>query len=227
MPNAQPAAVLFDMDGTLIDSEHYWLTSELELAKATGALWTEQDGIELIGMSLYDSTEVIKRKLGLEEETGAIIERLTDSVVSQLKGEIPWRPGAHELLTELRQRGIKTALVTMSMRRMAVAVAERAGEDAFDIIVAGDDVVNGKPHPEAYLLAAKLLGVDIEHCIAFEDSISGLHSAEASGAIAIGVPNIVQLADKPGRIIWPTLQGVSTDDLIDFYRKQRKTHVDN
>jgi HAD superfamily hydrolase (TIGR01509 family) len=178
-------------------------------------------------MSLYDSTEVIKRKLGLSEDTEIIIDRLTDSVVSQLKGDIPWRPGAHELLMELRQRGIKTALVTMSMRRMALAVAERAGANAFDIVVAGDDVTNGKPHPEAYLKAAKLLGVDISHCIAFEDSISGLHSAEASGALAIGVPNIVQLAEKPGRIIWPTLQGVSTDELIDFYRKQRTSNDGN
>jgi beta-phosphoglucomutase-like phosphatase (HAD superfamily) len=109
----------------------------------------------------------------------------------------------------------------MSMRRMALAVAERAGESVFDVVVAGDDVIQGKPHPEAYLKAAELLGVDIRDCIAFEDSVTGLRSAEASEAIAVGIPNIVQLEQKPGRHIWQTLEGVTFDHLIDFYKEQR------
>jgi HAD superfamily hydrolase (TIGR01509 family) len=221
MPNLQPAAVLWDMDGTLIDSEHYWMNSEQELAKSAGAVWTAEDGMNLIGMSLYESTRVIKQKLGLSEEPEQIIENLTDSVISQLGSPMPWRPGAIELLLELKSRGIKCALVTMSMRRMALAVAERAGDSIFDIVVAGDDVVHGKPHPEAYLKAAELLGVDIRDCIAFEDSVTGLRSAEASEAIAVGVPNIVQLEQKPGRHIWQSLEGVTVDNLIDFYREQR------
>ena len=126
-----------------------------------------------------------------------------------------------ELLGELKSRGIKCALVTMSMRRMALAVAGRAGESVFDVVVAGDDVIHGKPHPEAYLKAAELLGVDIHDCIAFEDSVTGLRSAEASEAIAVGIPNIVQLEQKPGRHIWQTLEGVAVDHLIDFYKEQR------
>ena len=221
MPNLQPAAVLWDMDGTLIDSEHYWMNSEQHLAKSTGAIWTAEDGMNLIGMSLYDSTRVIKQKLGLSEEPELIIENLTDSVISQLGSPMPWRPGAIELLLELKSRGIKCALVTMSMRRMALAVAERAGESVFDVVVAGDDVTHGKPHPEAYLKAAELLGVDIRDCIAFEDSVTGLRSAEASEAIAVGIPNIVQLEQKPDRHIWQTLEGVTVDHLIDFYKEKR------
>ena len=227
MSNAQLAAVLFDMDGTLIDSEHFWLQSEQQLAATTGTVWTEQDGVNLIGMSLYDSTRIIKQKLKLPESQDEIIEKLTDSVIGQLQGELPWRPGALELLHELKARGIKTALVTMSMRRMALAVAAKAGEGSFDLVIAGDDVTHGKPHPEPYLKAAEVLGVDIRHCIAFEDSISGLHSAEASGAIAVGVPNIVQLAEKPGRVIWPTLKSITVDRLIELHQEKRAKNEDH
>jgi HAD superfamily hydrolase (TIGR01509 family) len=217
----KPAAVLWDMDGTIVDSEHYWLSSEQELAASAGKIWTEQDGINMIGMSLYDSSRLIKQKLDLELETDEIIDRLTNSVISKLDRSLPWRPGAKELLKAVRDAGIPTALVTMSMRRNADAVVARMGFDAFDEIIAGDQVAHGKPHPEPYLKAAEKLGVNIEHCIAFEDSISGLHSAEASGAIAIGVPNLVQIPNRPGRILWPTLTGVTVADLQEIYRERR------
>ena len=175
----------------------------------------------MIGMSLYDSSRLIKQKLDLELETDEIIDRLTNSVISKLDRSLPWRPGAKELLKAVRDAGIPTALVTMSMRRNADAVVARMGFDAFDEIIAGDQVAHGKPHPEPYLKAAEKLGVNIEHCIAFEDSISGLHSAEASGAIAIGVPNLVQIPNRPGRILWPTLTGVTVADLQEIYRERR------
>lgn len=217
----KPAAVLWDMDGTLVDSEHYWLSSEQDLAASVGAVWTEQDGLNLIGMSLYDSSRLIKQKLSLEISTSEIIERLTNSVISKLDGALPWRPGAESLLREIRSASIPTALVTMSMRRNANAVVSRMGFDAFDLIIAGDEVENGKPHPEPYLKAAAKLGVAIEDCIAFEDSISGLLSAEASGAIAIGIPNLVQIPERPGRNLWPTLTGVSVANLENIYLEKR------
>ena len=216
----KPAAVLWDMDGTLVDSEHYWLSSEQELASSVGATWTEQDGINLIGMSLYDSSRIIKQQLGLEISTDQVIETLTKSVISKLDKQLPWRPGARELLIDLKQQDIPTALVTMSMRSNAEAVVSRLGFEGFDLIVAGDEVAMGKPHPEPYLKAARELGVDIQKCIAFEDSVSGLLSAEASGAIAIGVPNLVRLPQKPGRIVWPTLKGVTVQKLIETYQEK-------
>lgn len=217
----KPAAVLWDMDGTLVDSEHYWLSSEQELASSVGAVWTEQDGLNMIGMSLYDSSRLIKQKLNLEISTHEIIDRLTNSVISKLDSSLPWRPGAEQLLRATKAAGIPTALVTMSMRRNAEAVVSRMGFDAFDLIIAGDEVEHGKPHPEPYLKAAEKLGVEIHDCIAFEDSISGLHSAEASGAIAIGIPNMVQIPERAGRILWPTLVGVSVTDLENIYRGKR------
>lgn len=218
-----PQAVLFDMDGTLIDSEHSWLSAERDLAATTGSTWTEQDGMGLIGMSLYDSARILRQRFKLTLSLDEIIEQLTDNVVGKLAEGVPWRPGALELLQLLREANVKTALVTMSMRRMALAVAGSAPFDAFDVVIAGDDVSKGKPDPEAYLAAASALQVDITQCIAFEDSISGLHSAEASGAVAIGVPNLVTLPAKEGRIIWPTLRSVSLDDLRQVLAESRNS----
>jgi HAD superfamily hydrolase (TIGR01509 family) len=213
-----PAAVLWDMDGTLIDSEPYWMKSEGSFAKANNSNWTEQDGLSLVGMSLYDSSKIIKERVGSDLEPEQIIQKLTDDVSAQLKQEIFWRPGARDLLLLLRKKKVKTALVTMSMHRMAKQVADSIGFDAFDVIVAGDDVRHGKPHPEPYLKAAELLGVKPEDCVAFEDSLTGLRSAEAANTKAVGVKNIVEIPIEPGRVIWPTLEGVSMADLRRLFK---------
>lgn len=208
-----PFAVLWDMDGTLIDSEHHWLSSEQELAEEHGVSWTPEDGLDLVGMSLFDSSVIIKKKLSSELSSEEIIDTLTEMVIGKLSGHLPWRPGALELLRELKEAGIKTALVTMSMHRMARRVADSAGFEAFDVVVAGDDVKFGKPHPEPYLKAAELLGVNPADCVAFEDSKTGLTSAELAGTKAIGIPNVVNIPNQAGRIIWPTLADVKLADL--------------
>lgn len=208
-----PAAVLWDMDGTLVDSEHYWLSSEKALAEEHNATWTQQDGFDLIGNSLYESSKIIKAKIGSSMDTEAIVQHLTDSVSAKLAVEIPWRPGAQELLRELKRKKIKTALVTMSLHRMAEQVVNRIPFDAFDVIIGGDDVVRGKPFPDPYLKAAEALGVRPEDCVAFEDSNTGLRSAEAAGTKAVGIPNFVEIPMIPGRILWTTLEGVRVKDL--------------
>lgn len=213
-----PRAVLWDLDGTLIDSEPYWMKSEIELANRHGAEWTEEDGKSLVGMALKDSTRLMGERFGVELDTDSVINELTDSVTAQLRREIPWRPGAQELLRELRRRGVKTALVTMSLRRMALQVVEAIPFDAFDLVVAGDDVVHGKPHAEPYLKAASLLGVDPKDCVAFEDSISGILSAEAAGTKAVGIPNVVIIPSNPDRILWETLEGKRLKDLKQLFR---------
>jgi HAD superfamily hydrolase (TIGR01509 family) len=133
--------------------------------------------------------------------------------LSQLEQSIPWRPGARELLLLLRENNVKTALVTGSMHRMAEQVANQIGFQAFDVIVGGDDVVKGKPHPESYLMAAQMLGVDPTECVAFEDSLTGITAAEAAGTKAVGIPHIVEIPASEGRILWPTLVDVSMNDL--------------
>jgi HAD superfamily hydrolase (TIGR01509 family) len=208
-----PSAVLWDMDGTLIDSEPYWLASESAFAEAHDSNWGHDDGLGVIGMSLYESSKLLKERVGSSLETQEIIDQVTDGVLLRLEKEIPWRPGARELLKLLRDNNIKTALVTGSMHRMAQKVVEQIGFDAFDVILGGDDVVRGKPHPESYLTAAKMLGVDPANCVAFEDSLTGITAAEAAGTKAVGIAHIVEIPMSEGRILWPTLEGVSLEDL--------------
>lgn len=208
-----PAAVLWDMDGTLIDSEPYWLASESAFAAAHDSTWGQDDGLGVIGMSLYESSKLIKERVGSSLEPQQIIDQITDGVLSQLERSIPWRPGARELLKLLRDNNVKTALVTGSMHRMAKKVADQIGFEAFDVIIGGDDVVMGKPHPESYLKAASILGVDPTHCVALEDSLTGITAAEAAGTKAIGIAHIVAIPAAEGRILWPTLEGVEMDDL--------------
>jgi HAD superfamily hydrolase (TIGR01509 family) len=189
------------------------MKSEIELAARHGASWTEEDGKSLVGMALKDSTRLMGERFGVELDPDQTISDLTDSVTALLRQDIPWRPGAQELLRELRKKGVKTALVTMSLRRMAVQVVEAIPFHAFDVIVAGDDVIHGKPHAEPYLKAAALLGLDPRDCVAFEDSISGILSAEAAGTKAVGIPNVVTIPRNPDRILWDTLEGKTLKDL--------------
>ena len=125
----------------------------------------------------------------------------------------PWRPGARELLTEIRDAGIPTGLVTMSIRRMAEHVAGQLGFVGFDVVVSGDDVTHSKPHPEPYLRGAELLGVNPAHCVAIEDSQPGVASAVASGAVVIGVPFMVPISESPDHTLWPTLAGRGLADV--------------
>ena len=206
-------AVLFDMDGTIIDSEPYWLASEQALAAEHDGVWTANDGLGVIGKDLDESAKVFKDTTKITLEIDEIKNSLSSAVQDKLAKVVPWRPGAQELLLELRNRKVKTALVTMSLRRMAQQVVDAIPFDAFDVIVAGDDVTRGKPHPEAYEKAAALLGFHPSKCIAFEDSSTGLTSAESAGTYAIGIPNIIEIPAKPGRILWPTLEGVTYKQL--------------
>lgn len=212
---ARPAAVLWDMDGTLVDTEPYWLTAETELVHAWGGDWSIDDGLSLVGSSLERSSLIIASR-GVELEPQEIIQVLTDRVIAQLADEVPWRPGARDLLVELQEAGIATALVTMSIRRMADYIAAAAGFPAFDIVIAGDEVINGKPDPEPYLRAAQALGVDPTDCIAIEDSEFGVASAVASGATTVAVPLHVPLPPSPAYTLWESLHGRTLQDLVEL-----------
>jgi HAD superfamily hydrolase (TIGR01509 family) len=194
------------------------MRSERELAAKHDAVWSEEDGKALVGLSLTASSKIYKDKLGLEITSEEIIEEWTTSVTDGLKQEIIWRPGAKELLKDLRRRGIKTALVTMSLRSMALQVVDAIDFEAFDVVVAGDDVIHGKPHAEPYLKAAQLLGVHPAECVAFEDSISGILSAEAAGTKAVGIPNVMMIPAREDRILWDTLEGKTIKDLRNLFK---------
>jgi HAD superfamily hydrolase (TIGR01509 family) len=207
-----PSAVLWDMDGTLVDSEPYWIEAETDLIHSFGGDWSHEEAMQLVGSGLWHSARIIQAK-GVTLSEDEIIDRLTDRVIERLTERVPWRPGARQLLTAVREAGIPTALVTMSISRMAHHVADRVGFDAFDAVVAGDEVTHAKPHPEPYLRGAQLLGVDIARAVAIEDSSTGVASALASGATVIGVPFLLDLNDSGAHALWDTLDGRGVDDL--------------
>lgn len=213
MTHALPAAVLWDMDGTLVNTEPYWISAETELIESYGGSWTHEEALQLVGSGLFNSAEIIRAK-GVDLPHQEIIDRLTDRVMQQLvEFGIPWRPGARELLVDLKENGVPTALVTMSISRMAHHVADHLGFVGFDAVVAGDDVTESKPHPEPYLRGAELLGVDPAECVSIEDSEPGIRSAVAAGTVTIGVPFMVDLPDDVAHVLWPTLDGRTTADL--------------
>jgi HAD superfamily hydrolase (TIGR01509 family) len=204
------------MDGTLVDTEPYWMVAETRLVESFGGTWSHEDALQLVGSGLIDSA-IILQNAGVQMEAEAIVSHLTDSVQASLRAEgVPFRPGARELLLDLKAAGIPTALVTMSLRRMALNVVELIDFPAFDLVVAGDDVTNPKPHPEPYLQAAALLDIDIADAIVIEDSPTGVRAGLASGALTLGVPHIVSLDDVGAHALWPTLADRGTADLVDL-----------
>jgi HAD superfamily hydrolase (TIGR01509 family) len=201
------------MDGTIIDTEPYWMDAETELVRSYGGTWDHEEALALVGQGLWHSARVLQAK-GVTLTEDEIIDELTETVLARIHAHgLPWRPGARELLVELRERGVRTALVTMSIRKLAHVVAETIDFDAFEFVVAGDDVTHSKPHPAAYLRAAELLGVDPADCVAIEDSGPGVAAAVAAGAATIGVPLNVSLPDDGSFTIWPTLRDRTVDDL--------------
>jgi HAD superfamily hydrolase (TIGR01509 family) len=207
------------MDGTLVDTEPYWMAAETALVESFGGSWSHEDALQLVGNGLIDSA-IILQNAGVEMGAEAIISTLTDAVQEALRTQgVPFRPGAQELLQDLRSAGIRTGLVTMSLRRMALGVVDLIEFEAFDIVVAGDDVENPKPHPEPYLHAAALLGVDISDTVVIEDSPTGLRAGIASGAVALGVPHIVSLDGVGAHALWPTLAERRASDISELFTR--------
>jgi HAD superfamily hydrolase (TIGR01509 family) len=198
------------MDGTLVDTEPLWMETEHELADARGATWTTADAMELVGNDLLDSGRYLKERLGMTETPEEIVDLLLDGVVARLAaGEIPWRPGARELLADVKAAGIPCALVTMSYTRFVAPILEQLPPGTFDVIVTGDQVDNGKPHPEPYETAAAAVGVPVQQCVAIEDSNTGATSAEAAGCTVLVIENHVPVAQGPRRVFLDTLAGLT------------------
>lgn len=193
-----PAALLWDMDGTLVDTEPYWMRTETEVISSLGGTWSDEDGLQLVGNSLIDSARLIISQTGIEIEPEALVSRLVSGVSAKVRAEgAPWRPGALALLASARTLGIANVLVTSSYREFAYAVVEAAPEGSFQAVIAGDDVTEAKPHPEPYLAGAAAVGAAAHQCVALEDSPPGLASALASGAQTIAIENMVALPADP------------------------------
>jgi HAD superfamily hydrolase (TIGR01509 family) len=210
-------AVFWDMDGTLVDTEPYWIAAETQLVERFGGIWSEEHSRALVGNALPALAAALQQA-GVGLEVRSIIDELIGAVVEQVHGRIPWRPGARELLEELSAAGIPTALVTMSEQRLAQEIVDQLPAGSFNQVVTGEMVSHGKPHPEPYLRAVGYLAgtcpqVDKTRIIALEDSVPGATSAQAAGLVTVAIPHIVPVPAHPGRQQWDTLAGKGLADL--------------
>lgn len=209
-----PAAVLWDLDGTLADTEPLWMAAEHELAAALGGVWTEEDALALIGSDLLEAGEHLRRHFGTDWSAATIVDFLVRRVGEGIRSGPSWRPGSVELVRALAARGVPQALVTMSYAVLAAPVVEAL---PFAAVVTGDAVEHGKPHPEPYLRAAALLGVDPAECVAIEDSVTGATSANAAGCLVVAVPHMVRVGEAPRRRVVRTLEGLGAEDLLGLF----------
>lgn len=216
-PGLGPAAVLWDMDGTLIDSERLWDVSLRATARELGGELSAQAVASLVGVDIDTSIVVLLGDLGrpaTPERMAWTYERLvarTEELFTA--GEVDWRPGARAALRTVRAAGIPTALVTNSLRRITELALDGIGREFFDVIVCGDEVDEGKPAPDPYRRAAELLGVPAEHCVAVEDSPNGALAAERAGAAVLVVPCEVAVPTGPRRTFRDDLVGLTAAEL--------------
>ncbi len=201
------------MDGTLVDTEPYWMTAERELAARHGATWSHEDSLAVVGFDLLDAASYMRERMRLDLEPSEIVDQLLDRVIEQIRVTVPWRAGATELLADLGAAGVPCALVTMSYLRFVEPILEGLPPGTFAAVVTGDAVDQGKPHPEPYLEAARLLGVEPADCLAIEDSNTGAESAEVAGCAVLCVPNHVSIQPGPQRMFAETLEGLTAASL--------------
>jgi HAD superfamily hydrolase (TIGR01509 family) len=210
------AAVLFDMDGLLVDTEPLWFETETEVMGRLGTQWTTQDQEALLGGSMERTVGYLLAKATRPASRRDVERWMTEGMLDRVRaGRVEIRPGARELLAEVAAAGLPYALVTSSERPLAEAVLAGTGF-RFPVTVCGDDVSTTKPDPAPYLLAAKLLEVTPARCVALEDSLNGVASATAAGCAVVAVPSFVDIPPAAGRLVVGSLLEVSVATLRDL-----------
>ena len=210
-------AVLFDMDGLFIDSEPDWHAAETEMMRAYGYDWTPEDQLKCLGGPLLRVTQYMSECL----DGARSAEELGLTIVAEMKKRVSksvsLMPGALEFSRRLNEAGIPQALVSASPREIVDAALIGMKEKYFSFSVASGDIERTKPFPDPYLHAAKLLDVDIENSLIFEDSPTGLTAARASGAFVVGIPHYIEVAEEPRLKIVKSFNEVQDRDLVDWY----------
>jgi HAD superfamily hydrolase (TIGR01509 family) len=203
------AAVLFDMDGLLVDTEPLWFEAETEVMERLGGPWTKQDQAALLGGSMERSVAYLLARAARPAPPAAVERWLIEGMLRRTTaGRVTVLPGAAELLAEVAAAGLPYALVTGSLRPFVEAVLAATGF-RFPVTVCGDDVPVTKPDPAPYQLAAKLLEVDPARCVALEDSPNGVSSATAAGCLVVAAPSFVAVPAAPRRLVVRSLSDVT------------------
>jgi HAD superfamily hydrolase (TIGR01509 family) len=213
-------AVLFDMDGTLVETEEYWGEAMFELAAQLGGRMSPEARAATVGSSMRRSMQILHADLGVvrtEEEVRADARWVEDRAAQLMAGGITWQPGARDLLVAVRAAGLACALVTTTPRRIAEivlrAIREDLAVDPFDLTICGDEVAARKPDPAPYRQAMAGLGVHPAECVVVEDSASGIASGLAAGVAVLGVPAMQAVDPAPGLTLRTGLSGVDVAEL--------------
>lgn len=190
-------AVIFDMDGTLLDTESVFRTVVFEVCTELGFEMTDAVHMSMVGGSHEHTNRLLVEAYGVSFPYSLFDERCRVIMRGRTHSGVPIKPGALELVTELRERNIPTAVATSSRNPHAQHHLTAAGLiHLFDTVVTRDDVVNPKPHPEPYLTAARRLGIDPLACLALEDSHAGVRAAHAAGMQTVMVPDLVHPSEE-------------------------------
>jgi HAD superfamily hydrolase (TIGR01509 family) len=215
-------AVLFDMDGTLVETEEYWGEAMFELAAALGGRMSDEARAATVGTSMRVAMGILHADLGITRtraQVRADATAIEERVAELMAGAIVWRPGARELIAAVRAAGVRTALVTTTPRRLADLVlghiTRTFPDGAFDVTVCGDEVPARKPDPAPYRQAMAALGVEPGQCVVVEDSTAGIASGLAAGAAVLGVPTMQAVDPAPGLTLRGGLRGVDVAVLTD------------
>jgi len=209
-------AVLFDMDGLLVDSEPLWFEVESHVMARLGGQWSEADQEALIGGSLPRTVSYLLARAARPASPDDVGRWLVEGMIALLgTRELRVLPGARELLGEVASAGLPYALVTSSEREIMDVVIARIGV-SFCVTVCAEDVRRSKPDPEPYLLAAMRLRADPRQCVVLEDSPNGVAAAEAAGCRLVVVPSMMPIPARPGRVIATSLSQVDLARLRDL-----------
>jgi len=196
--NTFPAAILFDHDGTLVDTEPVWAAAKVALAAEFGGTWTEQDTLDCLGLSMQFTLDRLRERgvnLPDEEINNLLVAKVHETLAQQ---PVEFLPGIERFLSEVREAQIPAAVVTNATTSVARRTANAAPEGTFSVVIGNDETTRPKPDPQPYLLAAERLGVDPTQCVALEDSPSGVRSATAAGMRVIVVPGELEVPAELG-----------------------------
>ena len=228
MAITKPAAVLIDFDGTLVDTEPYWMQGEVDLLAEFGVPWTLEEASALCGTAREYSQSVLKAQMeshGIDVtalDDDAFYGDLCDRVIAQIdRLGAPALPGVSELLADIADHGLPCAVVSASPPGVLAAGLARFPEGVVRAVVDGERVEESKPSPEGYLLAASMLGAEATDCIVIEDTVAGAAAGLASGAVVVAVPRLQIIDEAPGQVILPSLQGVDVAALGRLFRQAR------
>ena len=210
-------AVFFDMDGLMVDSEPEWFKSETEVTAKFGYKWSEEDQIACLGGPLTRVGKYMHDKCEGAETPEYFTQTLIDTQALKLRGNTPTMPGALELVRELQAQGIKTGLVSASPRNIVDAVLDNLGHDLFLFSISSDDVHITKPNPDCYLKAATMTNSNIDNCLVFEDSLTGMTAATSGGAYLIAVPHLVEITESSKVRVIASLEQMSFSKLQKLY----------